>query len=425
MDWKIVMLSNGMPLVMKEKKDMYSVAAGIWVRSGSRYEKPSVSGISHFIEHMLFKGTIRRTTSDLKEAIEGKGGTFNAFTSEEFTAYYIKVLPRHLKTGLDVLSDMVQRPLLLSEEIEKERSVILEEIKMYYDSPARYVHDLFDSLMFAGNPLGMLISGSEKTVCAISRDDMVTWINEHYNAKNLCLSVCGKFDENRLVDWAEKYFGKVQNGVSSAFKPFSPSKKLYRVRVRRQKTEQINFCLGFLAPSRRSLDRYPLGVLSTILGGNMSSRLFNEVRENRGLAYDVRSYLKLYADTGSFVISAGLAPERFQECLRVVSDEINRIREVSVSDDELKRAKEYIFSQALMSLEDNLEYMLWIGEMVASGDPLVSIQKTKKRIAGVTKDDIRRVAKKLFTRENARLALIEERMGVKKATKILEECAVW
>ena len=210
MDWEMVTLSNGIPLVMQEKKEQYSVAAGVWVRAGSRYETPAISGISHYIEHMLFKGTEHRSTREIKEAIEGRGGSFNAFTSEEFTAYYVKVVPRYLQIGLDVLSDMMQHPLFLPEEIEKERSVIIEEIKMYYDNPARYVHDLFDSLIFDGHPLGMLVSGTEESVSAISRDDMRAFMQKYYTSAQMCVSVCGNFDRDLLMTWAETYFGSIR-----------------------------------------------------------------------------------------------------------------------------------------------------------------------------------------------------------------------
>ena len=197
MDWEIFKVSNGIPVIYKEKTDGFSTALAVWIKTGSRYEPTSVNGISHFIEHLLFKGTKTRTAQDIKEAIEGKGGSFNAFTSEELTCYYIKILEHYLDTAFDVLSDMVKNPLLASQDIKNERNVIIEEIKMYYDTPARFVHDLFDQTLFENHPLGALISGTEQTVSAITRENISGFIKKYYSNKNIVISICGKFDRER------------------------------------------------------------------------------------------------------------------------------------------------------------------------------------------------------------------------------------
>ncbi|MGB9642263.1 MAG: M16 family metallopeptidase [Candidatus Ratteibacteria bacterium] len=419
MDWQIINLDNGASVIYKQRRDSYSVSMGIIVSSGVRYESTEHSGISHFVEHLLFKGTKKRTANQLKEAIEGKGGSFNAFTGEELVCYYIKILARHLETGLDILSDMLTNPLFDSEEINKERNVILEEINMYMDMPARYVFDLLDSTMFENHPLGTSGLGTPETLKKINRQSLIDYVRKFHTGKNLTISIAGQFDEINLINLVTKFFGHIHEGEKGKFVPFENNQGNMRYKIKTKKTEQCHFCIGFYSYPREDERRFPFAVANIILGGNMSSRLFNEVREKRGLVYDIRSHTKSYYDTGAAIISAGLTPTNLPECVKIIKDQLDYIAEVKVSDEELERAKEYLVSQFLMGLEDTMEYMLWIGEQKATRRKMLSIKEIENKIKNVTVEDVQNVCKDIF-RKKPCFAMIGPQDRTEEISKILE-----
>ncbi len=420
MDWEIFNTSNGIPVIYKEKNDVFSTALSIWIKMGSRYEPISVNGISHFIEHILFKGTKTRTAQNIKESIEGKGGSFNAFTSEELTCYYIKILEQHMEISFDVLSDMIKNPLLALQDIENERNVILEEIKMYYDIPARFVHDLFDQTIFENHPLGYLISGTEQTVSAIKKDDISEYIKKYYSRKNIIISACGKFNKERIKDLSDKYFSSVSQGEETKFNSFNAGNDGPMVNIKIQKTEQAHFCLGCRTYQKEDEKNFILSILNIILGGNMSSRLFNEVREKRGLAYEIRSYAKSYYDTGSFVISAGLALSKLSKCLNIICDELKKVLNEKIKEEEINRAKEFLISHMLMGLEDNLEYAMWLGEQKATRKKLLTIKEIEEKIRNVSSEDILKISSDFLNKRNLYFAMISSENKKEEVLNILE-----
>ncbi|MCM8759448.1 MAG: insulinase family protein [Candidatus Omnitrophica bacterium] len=420
MDWKIFELKNGISVVYKTIEESYSVSMGTFVKAGVRYEMPQYSGISHFVEHLLFKGTTTRNARELKEAIEGKGGSFNAFTAEEITCYHIKILKQHLKTGIEILTDMLVNPLFDPKDIEKERNVILEEINMYLDIPARHVYELLDSVMFENHPLGTSGLGTPETLQNINRNELFDYTDNFHKGKNIVASFAGKFDEDELLKIVESYLGNIPEGKSSSFKPFKNFNSTNKYNIKTKDTEQCHFCIGFYAYPREDERKFPLAVANTILGGNMSSRLFNEVRENRGLVYDIRSLTKSFYDTGAAIISAGLRPENLTACLKVIKDQLHLIMDVKVSQEELERAKEFLVSQFLMGLEDSMEYMLWIGEQKATRNKMMSVKEVEEKIRCVTVEDVQQVCKEIFSK-NLFFAMIGPENKEEEVSKILEE----
>lgn len=403
---KRLTLPSGVEVVISPMASMKSVSCGIWIRSGGRHENPANAGISHFIEHLLFKGTLKRDGVAIKEAVEGLGGSFNGFTSEEFTCYLIKILGTHIDIAVDVLSDMVLNPKFDPKDIEKERTVIMEEIKMYLDQPMHYVHELLGELMWPNNPLGMPLAGTFETVKSITRNDLINYKNSLYNSKNIVISIAGNVNKDDVLKLIKKYFTLAKTDKINKFKRIEENNLGPRLKINFKKTEQAHLAIGFHALSRLSPDRYAANMLNIILGANMSSRLFQEVREERGLAYEISSHNKNYDDTGAFIISAGVDIKKTNDALKVIFRELSKIKKEPVSKDELKRAKEFYKGQMLMALEDTASKMLWIGERVISRDKLMSITEILEIIDSMTIEDIRKVANMIFTEGNLNMAVI-------------------
>ncbi|MDD3726299.1 MAG: pitrilysin family protein, partial [Candidatus Ratteibacteria bacterium] len=419
MEWQEIKIKNGIRIMYKVMPEFHSVSTGIWIKTGSRFETEKISGISHFLEHLLFKGTKKRNYRQIKEAIEGVGGTFNGFTSEEATCYWIKILGEYIELCLDVLSDMIQNPLLKEKDIEKERNVITEEINMYRDIPARYVFELFDEILYGGHPLGQPITGTVESISRIRREDMFQYIRDFYTAENVVVSIAGNINEKTIEKIIDKYLSSVKNRQENTFilwerKPSGPKTKvLYR------KTEQTHIVMGGLAPDRFDSKRYPLTVLNTILAGNMSSRLFNRIRESMGLAYAIKGMTKHYQDTGAYLIYAGVSPEKTEKATSAIIEEMKKMKEKGPTQNEMKRAKKFIVSQILMGLEDNLEYMLWMGEERLFRKKLITIQETVEKINSVVAEDVKGIAEELFRPENMYLSLIGPSADEEKMTKII------
>lgn len=399
-------LKNGIRCVGHIMPERDSLSIGIWINAGARYESKREGGISHFLEHLLFKGTFRRSAEEIKEAIEGRGGAMNGFTSEEFTCYLVKVLNRDMGTALDVLSDMVLRPRLSSEDIEKERTVIKEEIKMYLDLPSHHVHDLLVEMLWPEQPLGRNLAGTIETVSAVTRADIREYKEKFYNPSNIVISACGNMRHGDFFDSCEEYFKSAPKGHKSVFEKATERQKKPELKILSKETEQTHLAMGMHAFGRNDPDRYVLSLLHIILGGNMSSRLFRELRERRGLVYEIGTHTKKFYDTGAFLISAGLDTRKIVKSLDLMIKELKKIKAKSVGKDEFERAKEFYRGQLLLGLEDTADHMLWVGEYMSADGKVPTPGEILDRIDKITPDDIRRVANRVFKNADLNLALI-------------------
>lgn len=404
--YPVTKLSNHLQVLTVPMKDRESAAVAIWARVGGRYEPRRLSGISHFLEHMLFKGTRRRTSQQIKREVEGVGGALNAFTGEESTCYFAKLLVRHFPRAFDVLSDMIKEASLDIREMDRERTVILEEIKMYRDQPSQYVHELMGELLWPDQPLGRSLAGTAETVAAIHRKDMAEYKQKYYQPQNILVSVSGAVSHGQVLELARKYFSPLKAGKGSRFKKARAVQAKPRFQFVEKDTEQTHLVIGFHGLSKRDPRRYALGVLNILLGANMSSRLFEEVREKRGLAYEIRSSVGHYQDTGSVTVSAGVENRKAADAIEVILRELGKVARRPVGRDELRRAKEYFLAQFLMGLEDTLDHLLWVGEKLLYSDEVQSREEIAREIEKVTREDVQSVAKQIFQTARANLTLI-------------------
>jgi predicted Zn-dependent peptidase len=382
-----------------------SVSVGLWVRVGGRYEKHVLSGISHFVEHIVFKGTRTKSARKIKEAVEGVGGLLNAFTSEEATCFLVKIPKNHFSLALDVLMDMVTAPTLRPRDIDKERNVILEEIKMYKDVPSHYVQELISELLWPSHPLGWNLAGDEKSVRRIKQMQLRGHMKRYYHPHNMVLAVCGDIAHERVRKELQTY-PMSRRSNSNTFKAFKSTSARARFCFLEKNIEQTHFVMGFRALSRKSEDKYAELVLDILLGSNMSSRLYEEVREKRGLAYEIRTHTSFFEDTGAFTVSAGVESQKTQQAIKVILSELKKMTRQLVGKKELDRAKQYAVGQMHLALEDTMEHMLWMGEKVLHQDKVPSRYEAELKIRTLSAKDIQRVAKSIFQNSNLQLALI-------------------
>ncbi|MCM8760892.1 MAG: insulinase family protein [Candidatus Omnitrophica bacterium] len=399
-------LENGLKVMAEPMAHMESVSIGIWLRVGGRYENKYISGISHLLEHLLFKGTLKRDMMTIKQEIEGRGGSFNGFTSEEHTCYLVKVLAKDAELGVDILSDMVLNAKLDNSEIDKEKNVIIEEINMYKDIPAHYVHEILAEMMWPGQPLGQPLAGTVESVKAISRDDIVAYKNCYYNPSNMLLIGAGRITAEELEEHVVKYLLKAPKGLPSRYEKVALRHDRPCLRINVKQTEQTHIAIGLHALDRFSPDRYAMSLLNIILGANMSSRLFHIVRDEMGLCYEISSSVRRYEDCGAFVISAGVEEKKLVSALEVILKELTRVSREAVSAEEMRRAKEYYKGQLLFALEDTMSHMLWLGEKLIAGEKDISVKDILDRVEKVTQDDLMRIAQEIFRDANLNLAAI-------------------
>jgi len=404
--YKKTRLDNGLRIITKRLSGVRSLSLGIWINIGSRFEEPAQKGISHFLEHMLFKGSAKHSCRSIKESIEGVGGALNGFTSEELTCYLVKIPGRYLSSALDILSDMVLNPSLRPVDIKKEKTVVLEELKMYRDLPQSYVYELLDGLLWPAQPLGAPVIGTVKSVKHINRDIARSFQQAHYTPANIVVAAVGALDHEGLEKKVLAIFSGKESGNPNPFVPVQESQDKQQLKIFHKNTEQTHMALGFHALKRDHPLRHAQAILHIILGANMSSRLFNEVREKRGLAYEIGTGVKRYSDTGAFLVHAGIDNSKVGPCLELIFKEIGRIRNKHVSKDEFKRAREFYLGQLMLALEDTMEYMLWIGESTACLDKAYTLEEIVAEVNKVNIEDIRQVAQQIFKREKINLALI-------------------
>lgn len=399
-------LNNGLRIITKRSNNVQSVSLGIWINIGSRYEVQTQKGISHFLEHLLFKGSKKYSCRAIKESIEGVGGSLNGFTSEEHTCYLVKIPHRYLTCALDILSDMVINPRLKSADIEKEKAVVLEELKMYRDLPQSYVYELLDELLWPLQALGSPVIGTVETVNNISRNVLKSFQSHHYTPSNIVISAAGFLDFDFLVKKVSAIFSPLESAKLNIFLKAQQDQDKPQLKIFHKDTEQTHMALGFHALKRDHPLRHAQAILHIILGGNMSSRLFNEVREKRGLAYEIGTGLKRYHDTGVFLVHAGIDNRKVSDCLGLIFQELGKTKKFLVTKDEFKRAKEFYLGQLSLALEDTMEYMLWMGESVACLDKVYSLEQVIKEVNKVCSEDLRGVAEQIFKNEIINLALI-------------------
>jgi predicted Zn-dependent peptidase len=352
------------------------------------------------------------------------GGSLNGFTSEELTCYLVKLPALYLDLALDILSDMVISPLLKQEEIDKERTVILEEIKMYKDLPQSYVHELLDELLWPAQPLGMSIIGSTESVSKINRKELYAYQKHYYTPLNIVISVCGKIKYDKFINKVEKIFGSLKSKNINAFSKIKEEQAKPQLKIFTKDTEQTHLALGFHSFMRGHPLRHALSLMHIILGANMSSRLFNELREKRGLAYEIGTQVKRFQDTGAFLVHAGIDNHKVNEAIGLILKELGKIKHKLVSIDELRRAKEFYLGQLMLALEDTMDYMLWIGESTATLDETYSLKDIIKELNKIKREDIQNVAKDVFKEESLNLALIGPLKDSKSKQKIYNQLVI-
>lgn len=399
-------LSNGLRVITRRLKGAGSLSLGIWINVGGRYEAESSKGISHYLEHLLFKGSEKYSCRQIKESIEGVGGALNGFTSEELTCYLVKIPSRYTAKALDILSDMVAAPRLKQEDIRKERTVILEELKMYRDLPQSYVYELLDGLLWPAQALGAPVIGTVKSVSGLDRRALVEFQRKHYSPANIVVSAAGLVDHDLLEKRVAGIFGKKDPGSPNVFARVIEAQDKPQLKIFHKATEQTHMALGFHGLRRDHPLRHAQALLHIILGGNMSSRLFNQVRENRGLAYEIGTLTKRYHDTGAFVVHAGIDNRKVVPCLELILKELGRTKNGLVTDSEFRRAKDFYIGQLMLTLEDTMEYMLWMGESMTCLDKVYTLEEVIKGVERVDIGDLRLVSREAFKRERVNLALI-------------------
>ena len=387
-------LDNGLRLITETMPHVRSVTLGVWLMRGSRHESDERGGIAHFVEHMLFKGTDSRSAEDIAQSIDSIGGQLDAFTAKEYASYYIKVLDEHVPMAVDLLADIVRRPAFAAAEIEREKKVILEEIKMVEDTPDDLVHELFAERFWSGHPLGRPILGTPDSVSAINVDSLRRYFTDAYVARNFIVVAVGNLEHRALRALVERAFTQVPvdgSPIETERPTTSPD-----IEVRQKELEQSHVCLGTSGYPQDHEDRYASYVLNTILGGSMSSRLFQNVREKRGLAYAVFSGLSAYRDTGSMTIYAGCANDAVDELIDVVIAELRRMKDETMAESELRRAKDHLKGSLMLNLESTSSRMSHLARQEIYFDRQFGLDETLEGVERVTTGEVQRVARDLF-----------------------------
>ncbi|MFD4721764.1 M16 family metallopeptidase [Streptomyces sp. NPDC058423] len=395
-------LPGGLRIVTETLPSVRSATFGIWAHVGSRDETPSLNGATHYLEHLLFKGTRKRSALDISAAIDAVGGEMNAFTAKEYTCYYARVLDTDLPLAIDVVCDMLTGSLILDEDVDAERGVILEEIAMTEDDPGDVVHDLFARTMFGDTPLGRPVLGTVDTINALNRPQIARFYRKHYDPTHLVVAAAGNIDHATVVRQVRRAFEQAGALTRTDARPVAPRDGLRklrtagRVEVLDRRTEQAHVVLGMPGLARTDERRWALGVLNTALGGGMSSRLFQEVREKRGLAYSVYSYTSGFADCGLFGVYAGCRPNQVHDVLKICRNELDRVANEGLADDEIDRAVGQLSGSTVLGLEDTGALMNRIGKSELCWGAQMSVDDMLANIAAVTPDDVRAVAREVL-----------------------------
>lgn len=388
-------LPNGIRIIGEHISHVRSVALGIWIGTGSEYEVPSNNGISHFIEHMLFKGTENRTAKQLAEGFDEIGGQVNAFTAKEMTCYYAKVLDQHFSTALDILGDMFFHSKFDKEEIEKEKKVIIEEIRMVEDTPDDWIHDLLSEASLGAHSLALPVIGNIDNVQSYTREQLLDYWNHNYHPQNVVIAAAGNLPAD-FLEQVEQMFSKHKGDARTQNQKTSVPKFTPQVLIKKKPTEQSHICIGYpgLAVSDPSL--YSLVLLNNVLGGNMSSRLFQEIREERGLAYSVFSYHSAHKETGLFSIYAGTAPEQEAEVVEVINQTLDEVCRNGLTSTELRKAKEQLKGSMMLGLESTNNRMSRLGRNEIMLGIHLSLDEIIDKVEGITLEEVNALAKTIF-----------------------------
>jgi predicted Zn-dependent peptidase len=418
--YRVTRLKNGLTVATAEMPHMASVSLGIWVGVGSRYEPPRLNGVCHFIEHLLFKGTKKRTASQISEAVEGIGGYLNAFTSEESTCFHARASHDRFDDLLDVLMDMLVHSRFAPSDIHKEREVIKEEIAMYLDQPHHQVQELLNATLWPAQPLGRPITGTPRTLDAMKREDLLGYLRQNYVASGALVVAAGKLKHRTVLRKIATYAAGVTTGSRADWPAATNGQVGARVRLATKAAEQSQLAIGIRTCSRHDERRYALRLLSTILGENMSSRLFQVIREDRGLAYSIYSTPSFFADTGDLVISAGLETDHLTKTLRLILTELRRLIEKPPGAAELGRARDYVIGQMNLSLESTDNQMNWLGEQWLGYGRLFKPAEIRQRLSAVTPAQIRSAARDFFRPDRLNLALVSPLKSDKQVAAVFK-----
>jgi predicted Zn-dependent peptidase len=422
-EFKKKSLPGGLRTILLPRQESQTVTLLVLIGTGSRYETAKEAGLSHFLEHMFFKGTTKRpTTKEIAEVIDNIGGEFNAFTGEEYTGYYVKVAAQHLATGADMVADILQNPLFPDEEIKKERGVIIEEIRMYTDAPMRHIHHLWQEALYGKHPLGQRIDGSAETVSAIKRNDFLRYTKKHYHSSNALVVLAGKFDEDEAMAELKKLFVSLPSGKETHPKK-APAKIPHErfVSEERNNLDQTHMIIGVPGVGLNDERRYAAQLLSIILGGGMSSRLFLSVREEHGLAYAVHTGLEGYVDTGSLATQLGVRSDKADVALELVMDEYDRVMTEEVSAAELKKAKEMIKGHLLLDLEETNALAQFVAGQELLKKKIMTPQQLVNKYNKVTAKEILSLSKDLFATKKRTVAVLAPKKVIQSVKKAFQD----
>jgi predicted Zn-dependent peptidase len=409
-------LSNGLIVLTERMEHVRSVSMGVWIKTGSRDEQPEINGVSHFVEHMVFKGTKSRSAKNIAREVDAIGGNLDAFTSKETICFNMKVLDEHVPKALDVLTDLVMHPVFASEDIDRECKVILEEIKMDEDNPDMLVHEIFTQSFWKDHPLGKPILGTRDTVRRFDRGTLFDFYGGRFQGRNMVFSAAGNLDHDAFVALvAEKLSYLPATAESALAAPVVEKPKVHARIVSKQKKslEQLQLCLGVPAPAVNDERRYTVAMLNTILGGGMSSRLFQNVREDRGLAYSIFSELSSFRDTGSLCVYAGTSAQNAEQVIRLTVEEFRRLKEQAVPEEELQRAKDQLKGNILLSLESSGALMSNLARQEMYFQRFYAVPEILEKVNSVTSEDLRRMAQDLFVTESVAVAMLGNLNGLK------------
>ncbi|HUB17662.1 MAG TPA: pitrilysin family protein [Acidobacteriaceae bacterium] len=398
-------LPSGLIVLTERMEHVRSVAMGVWMRAGSRHDVPELNGISHFVEHMVFKGTRSRSAQRIAREVDAIGGNLDAFTGKETVCFNIKVLDEHVPTALDVLSDLVLNPIFATEEIARERGVILEEIKMDEDNPDTLVHEIFMQNFWKGHPLGKPILGTRETVRSFEQNTLVRFFEQRFQAGNMVFSAAGNLEHDSFVEMVARHFSSLAPG--SSVRSDSAPTVTPRIHLRNKKSlEQVQLCLGVPAPPIADETRYSALLLNTILGGGMSSRLFQTVREERGLVYAIYSDLAPYRDTGSLCVYAGTSADRALQVIDLIMEEFRRLKTEPLQPGELRRAQDQLKGNLLLSLESSMSRMSNLARQQMYFERFFGLDEIIERVDAVTEEEVMAMATNLFASDRVALTLL-------------------
>jgi predicted Zn-dependent peptidase len=404
MFYRKTVLDNGITVISEPMDSVRSITLGIWFAVGSRDETAPEAGMSHFMEHMMFKGTPRRSARVISEEFDRMGAELNAFTSKEYTAYYSRFVDEHLEQAFDVLADMVVNANLDEPSCKSERKVVVQEIRRMEDAPDDHIHEIFSNTLWPDHPIGLPILGSRKSVRSFGHSESVAFRSRHYVSGNCVVAAAGNVDHDALVALAQDRLSGLAHGPRSV-RPVAHAVSRSRLKVLRKQTEQAHICFGVSTMNAHHPDRFALSLVDGVLGGGMASRLFQEIREKRGLAYAVYSYSMLYQDTGEFAVYAGTSPSSAEEVVRLIRTEVERVALDGVLPEELDRMRQAATGHLVLGLESTRNRMTRLGKNEVTGGEILSADEIMERFNAVTMDDIKRVSAEVLSAEKV-LAVI-------------------